>query len=193
VNIINMLTIALAYGGTATMISPVEIFGICDKDSNRISETWDGPGYGIDFSGWPMVILGGALLTQTCISVWIMVLAHRRRKTSFKTWSSDAVVNAIFMILWVKPESVAKACKESLGTRRESAHKQAPRLRWYIRVLWGGFLIILVILSCTAYYAKRSGTFAAEYFQHDGWTNYGNVKMIIRKGSGVTDWAGKSR
>jgi hypothetical protein len=192
VNVIAIVTVAIAYGATATAVTSLQIFGICDEFDNRISEQWDGPSYGIDVSGWPLLMLGIALLIQTCISIWILVLVITMRPKAIKTWSSDPVINAIYIFLWAKPEIAADNTRAEInGARKQTAHQQVPRLCWLVRVMWAAFVLMLVTVSCAAYFAKGAGRLNPKNIVGDDvWLDFGYISAKVGKNADTTDWAG---
>ncbi|KIV98793.1 uncharacterized protein PV09_09445 [Verruconis gallopava] len=187
-NIVAAVAIAIGYGGAATLTARIHTSGICDKEFNIL-----GPpiytAWGVDISGYPLVMLGGALWVQSLISIWTLILIFGPEKKTIKTWSSDPVVNAVFMIL-TGGMYFADPRNHTQRPLRMSVYKQVSRVRWLVRVIWVAFAILATCLVITAYFAKQQGSFAIDQIQGDDWTGFGFVQAPIGPTSLVTDWAG---
>jgi hypothetical protein len=187
VNTVAALAMAIGYGAIATMASRIEIAATCDTDDNATPEVFNGVHYGVDISGYPLAILGASLLLQSLISVWILLLTWHFHPETIPTWSSDAVVNSIFLIACVKPERVAQVRPCDRSRPRDCARSQVPRTRVLARLIWTSFGILAICLAVNAYFAGRADTFVAK--DGDIWQGFGFVYTSLLD-SGVTDWAG---
>lgn len=88
VNIITALTIALSYGGAATIFWQLEILGSFDEEGNYLEGVRPGSRWGVDVAGVPVIMLGGSVLVQSLISIWSLILIRTRRAKVVKTFSS---------------------------------------------------------------------------------------------------------
>jgi len=95
-NLLSSVCIVFAYGSTAVLTTSIRIIA---KSSGTLdeSEHLDGSRYGIDFSGWAILILGVCIQVKLMLSAWCLLW----KPELVKTWSTN-------------PLMTAKACCQSL-------------------------------------------------------------------------------
>lgn len=181
----------MCYGAAANMILRIKVNAQCTTDPSVYNYEFSGPRYGIDVSGWPLFIMGGALMMQNVSSIWTLSYMFRVKKGALQSWSLDPVVNAIFMIVSGHDKRDTVASSELI--LRNSLHKQVPRARALIRVVWATFAFMVGVVGLTVYFASVTSAFSLESVRENGgdiWQFWGLVYTVVGDGSGTTDWAG---
>jgi hypothetical protein len=177
-------------------VSKISILGTPIPDGGDIAEgVYPGAGYGLDFSAYPLIMLGSALLLQSFISVWIFLAIWLSSRERVKTWSSNPVVNVIYIIIWA-PSARWRTAK--IGSdpvpNRQSAGEQVRRLRVFSRIVWSSFAGLVLASIVTAIYAARAGSFRFgedDFGEHEIWEDFGLVYTVFGQGSATSDWAGE--
>jgi hypothetical protein len=189
---------ALCYGGTATMVSQMKILGVCAPASIRIiTEEFPGTHYGVDISGYPLAILGGALLVQNIISIWTLLVACRNNRNVIASWDTDPVGNAICMTRAAAKEgSRTTALAMPFEVSRQNLRNQIPKARDLLWIMWGVSAFMILAVGLTVYYAVDASAFSAEDIQKAGldiWQFWGFVYIIFPGGDKTSNWAGSFR
>jgi hypothetical protein len=189
---------SLCYGSAANMFSRIQVSAFCNEDVSVIDRNFNGPHWGIDVSGWALIILGSSLMVQNILSCWTLVQMLFRRRGTLLTWSLDPVVNAIYMILSGSnkyPSAGQSPIESTRGVEnaRQSLHKQVFRARVFIRFIWAMFAIMFLAVAIALYFAVANSSFSPKELKRhgDNWLFWGRTSILLGKGSGTTDWAGK--
>jgi hypothetical protein len=190
VNVVKAATMALAYGGAANIFWQLDVMGRMDFNGDYFAGDRPGARYGIDISGYPIIILGAALLAQSLISIWTLILIWWARAKDLKSFSSNPVVNALYMMIMSTSDRATKPAPMDRSDR-QSAHQQVPTTRVLTRVVWVGFAVYFVGLIVNIYYAAKWGSFSLEYSDSSAWGTWGIVFSPVALGTEITDWAGK--
>jgi hypothetical protein len=173
-------------------VSRIEVLGTCDRQGNITSEAIQNTKWGIDISGVPLVMLGGALLYQCLFSTWTLFLLLGWDHGVVKSWSFDAVVIAKRIIDTERPKY--EAMRQPSGPRQQSAYKQVPKIRRYLAGIWIVFALFLLALVPTTYFGVRSNSFSSSSVKENGgdtWQYLGWVWVSFPLGTVTSDWAGK--
>lgn len=178
---------SLCYGAAANMISRLQVEAICSADLSTIIYEFDGPHHGIDVSGWSLVILGGALMIQSMLSIWTLVHMFWVQRGTLQSWSLDPVVNSIYIIL--SGGNNRGPARSADFQARKSLHMQVPRARALIRVVWATFAVMVVAVVITIYFAAVASSFSKQL--GETWQFWGFVYTTIGLGTKTTDWAGE--
>lgn len=180
---------ALSYGAAANLMSRIAIVGNVDAKGNLIKDVIPRTRYGVDISSWPLVILGASLLAQSFVSIWIFAQIWLSTNKDIKTWSSNPVVNAIYMIVWADFDRWTEARSKNVKSYRLSAARQVKRVRVLTRVVWVGFAVMLVFVIVAVYFAAKADSFKTGIV--NVWEDFGLLYTQVGENSTVTDWAGK--
>lgn len=193
INAIAAVSMSLCYGAAANMVSRIRIEARCSFDLSVIDKNFSGSHYGVDVSGFALIILGGALMIQNVLSAWTLLYTLWLRKGTLLSWSLDPVVNAIYMIISTKYRDESEA-RIAVSAIRKSLHDQVFRARVLIRIVWGTFAAMIVAVAITIYFAVITTGFSISDVNRRGdkWQFWGWVYTLIGEGSRTTDWAGKT-
>jgi hypothetical protein len=191
-NIVDILTIALSYGSAACVLSSIRVLGSIDDVGEYHKGQIPGAAYGIDVSGYPLIMLGGALLFQSMMSSWILACVLVLQPGTIKSFSSNPVVNTLYLmqLLPEVQETEARPISNNLTSARSSARVQVQRVRVLVRIVWCGVAGLIVSCVLASIFAAQRGTFRASEYRDDVWELFGQVDTPVGWGSAVTDWAG---
>jgi len=191
-NAVAAMSMALCYGAAANMVSRIKVVARCNEDLSVVDRNFSGAHYGMDVSGYALMILGGSLMIQNLLSYWTLVYMFCFRKGILLSWSLDPIVNAIYMIISRNAPSHGTEERETKLTR-SSLHQQVLRVRVLIRIVWVTFTLILIAVGIVLYFGiKGRGFTQSEVTRRGGvWSFWGFSWTLIPKGSKTTDWAGK--
>ena len=191
-NIVDILTIALSYGSAACVLSSIRVLGSIDDAGEYHDGQIPGAAYGIDVSGYPLIMLGGSLLVQSMMSSWILARILVLHPDTVKSFSSNPVVNALYIKQWPSEDHgiEAQAISSNVTTVRRSARVQVRQVRVLVRVVWCGAAGLLLSCVVASNFAAQGGTFRASTYGDDVWELFGQVETPVGWGSVVTDWAG---
>ena len=191
-NILSAISVAFVYGAAGTLVTQIRILGSYDADFNPKLGVFPGAQYGFDISGYPLVTLGASLMIQNTLSVWTYILVWFFRPNSIKTWSSNAVANAIYIVTWAPSARSQAAQSKTVFPLRLSAMEQVARIRRLVRIVWCGFAAMAFALVMTAYYAGKAESFEGPFASDDVWEDFGGVRTAFgNSDSSTTDWAGQ--
>lgn len=184
---------SLCYGSAANTVTRIKVEAYCSPDMSVIDRQFEGPKYGMDISGFPMIILGGALMVQNVISIWTLLHVYVRRKGIMRSWSLDPVVNALYMIL-DKQSAIRQGNSASVPRERNSLYEQVFRARLLIRIVWATSALLIVAVVIVVVFAARLHSFDPTVVSETGphWQFWGFVYTVVGTGSKTTDWAGKT-
>jgi hypothetical protein len=180
---------ALSYGAAANLMSRIHILGTPDTSGNLIEGAYPGTRYAVDISAWPLIILGASLFAQSFVSFWIFAQIGLSTTKDIKTWSSNPVVNAIYMVVWTCSDRWTEARSNNVKSDRQSAARQVARVRILTRIVWGGFAVMLVFVIVAIYFAAKAHSFETGIL--NVWENFGLLYTPVAEDSSITDWACK--
>lgn len=192
VNILAAISVAVCYGATATMLSRIQVVAACGIDGSQ-DVNFSGPAYGVDISGWSLVMVGIGLLVQSLISIWIFIIAFSLKQGIIRSWSGDAVVNTIFLTALVPLRRSSHNFQVEPGERRRTAHEQIPRARRLVRIAWATFALLIAAIIVTVVLSSRQNSCTKagmEETSHDRWQFFGFYCTPFGIGSNITNWAG---
>lgn len=191
INAIAAVSTSFCYGAAANMFKRFKVAPDCSEDLSATDHDFDGAHYGIDVSGWPLFIIGLALMIQNVLSIWTLFHMLGSQRVSLHSWSLDPVVNSIFMITSLNDKR--EAIGSSKLTARQSLHEQVVRARVLIRVVWATFAMLVAAVALSVYFGAVSSGFSAQNdLQRDIWQDWGFAYTVLGMGSKTTDWAGES-
>jgi hypothetical protein len=175
------------------MTSRIKVQALCNGDLSVIDRNFAGPRWGVDFSGFALIILGGSLMIQNVLSSWTLAYMLFFRKGTLLTWSLDPIVNAIYMIVSGAKQSAGGGSK-TVATVPKSLHKQVFRVRVFIRVVWATLALLVLAVAVAVYFAAGKSSFSPQYLKKhgDNWLFWGRSSILLGLGSRTTDWAGMS-
>jgi hypothetical protein len=192
-NVVAALTMALCYGAAANMVSRIKVEARCNEDLSVIDRNFTGAHYGMDVSGYAMIILGGSLMIQNFLSYWTLVYLFCFRKGILMSWSLDPVVDATYMII-SRDAPTIDTRERPTPLPRTSLHQQVFRVRVLIRAIWVTFALIIVAIGVVLYFGIKGRGFTESEVNRRGgvWNFWGFSWALMPKGSRTTDWAGRS-
>lgn len=192
VNGIATVSMAMCYGAAASMITRIEVEADCSEPS-RVNEDFPGPHYGIDISGYALLMLGIALMVQNIRSTWLLVDMIWLRRDVFHAWGLDPVVNSVLMIKSGPYGQDSPGLHEDNPKR--SLYKQVRRTRVLVRIVWVVVAMVLVAVGVAAYFAKKESGFDHANIKENGggnWQFWGFAYKFFGRGYRTSNWAGKS-
>jgi hypothetical protein len=87
INVMFTMALSFSYGTLTTLTNEILVWGYSDGDVGVSDTPYAGPRHGIDFGGWPMLVLGLCLTTQTIICACCLFYDPGM----VKSWSTNAI------------------------------------------------------------------------------------------------------
>jgi hypothetical protein len=88
-NCLSGMALVLAFGATAVLTTEIDVIGTTAASRLPLdAKPFEGPRYGLDFSGWALLVIGGALFIQFVITSWNILW----NPALVKTWSTNPLM-----------------------------------------------------------------------------------------------------
>lgn len=195
-------------------MSSVKIKSSCNAAGDSCDGPIPGAPFALDISGYALLMLGSALCVQSVLSLWILARIMILSPNVVKTFSSNPVVVAIYMLMsrrrasspipmvelevpeehLYQPSTVALSGSEAIVPKPKpilyAARRQVKRVRILIRVLWSGFAGLGLGSILALIFAAKAGTLEKDAYGNRVWQWFGYNEVIVGWSSAVTDWAG---
>lgn len=175
INIISAASYSLSYAAISLLTTQIYLLGLCDPTGYQVVTTdVNGPRYGLDFSGWALLLVGLSVLINACISTWTLFYSRRL----IRSWNPDPIVNAIIFATDSKLlfDNLRNRPVSAKADRRQSPVTMMRHLRSSRILLWAVATLIIVWLIAVSVSAVRTGATTSDAVYEQ--TNQSNVSAF---------------
>lgn len=156
INVISALASVIAYGSIASLATTVQARYFPDDYNAARSHSVGSTTYGVDISGWAMLILGLAMAVQLGISTWSYACSGKL----VRTWSSNVLMTRLALDL-SRREDTHYVSNTSFKTPRNAIRS----LRYLTMAIWILFSLSTICTIITVVLAHQRGSLSKEYVQ----------------------------